>query len=75
VRRVIDSAALLDLWTEESVVDPIRTLGYLLARTPKQLIYDLGSNLGLTGIDYALTGAAGASIVAPFVRAVPAAEV
>ena len=53
----------------------IRTLGYLLARTPKQLIYDLGTNLGLSGIDYALTGAAGATLVAPFVTAVPVAEV
>jgi hypothetical protein len=75
VRRVIDPAALLDLWTEENVEDPLRTLGYLLARTPKQLIYDLGTNLGLSGIDYALTGAAGATLVAPFVTAVPVAEV
>jgi hypothetical protein len=56
---VIDSAALLDLWTEENVEDQIRTQGYLRARTPKQLIHDLGTNLGLGGIDYALTGAGG----------------
>ena len=36
---------------------------------------DVGTNLGLSGIDYALTGAAGATLVAPFVTAVPVAEV
>lgn len=75
MRRVIDATALLDLWAEENVDRPTRTLGYLLAQTPRQLIKEVGRNLGRSGIDYALTGAAAASLVAPFVTAVPVVEV
>lgn len=75
VRRVINPTALLDLWAEENVERPIRTLGYLLAQTPRQLIKELGGNLGRSGIDYALTGAGAASLVAPFVTAVPVVDV
>jgi len=35
----------------------------------------LGTNLGRAGIDHALTGPAAASLVAPFITAVPVAEV
>lgn len=75
VRRVTNPTALLDLWAEESVERPTRTLGYLLAQTPQQLIEELGGNLRRTGIDYALTGAAAASLVAPFITAVPVVDV
>lgn len=75
VRRVVDSAALLDLWAEEQTEQPTRTHAYLLAPTPQKLVRELGANLGQAGIDYALTGAAGASQVAPFVTAIPVAEV
>lgn len=75
VRRVANPAGLLDLWAEENIERPVRTLGHLLAQTPRQLIDELGANLGRSGIDYALTGAAAASLVAPFVTAVPVAEV
>ncbi|MGH9890852.1 MAG: hypothetical protein ACREA0_02470 [bacterium] len=75
VRRLRNAKALLDLWAEENEERPTRTLGYLLAPTPKQLVSDLGRNLDLGGIDYALTGAAAASLVAPFVTAIPVAEV
>lgn len=75
VRRVVNRAALLDLWAEENVDEPMRTVGYLLAQTPRQLIEAVGANLERSRIDYALTGAAAASLVAPFVTAVPVAEV
>lgn len=75
VRRITNPTALLDLWTEEQVERPRRTLGHLLAQTPQQLIQQLATDLGRVGIDYALTGAAAASLVAPFVTAVPVVEV
>jgi len=75
VRRVANRTALLDLWAEENVERPTRTLGHILAQTPQQLINKLGRNLERAGIDYALTGAAGASLVAPFVTAVPVVDV
>lgn len=75
VRRVTNPTALLDLWAEENVERPRRTLAHLLAQTPQQLIKELGANLGRAGIDYALTGAGAASLVAPFITAVPVAEV
>lgn len=75
VRRVTNPTALLDLWAEENVERPIRTLGYLLAQTPAQLINQLAGNLERSGIEYALTGAAAASLIAPFITAVPVVEV
>lgn len=75
VRHVTNPTALLDLWAEETVESPLRTLGHLLAQTPQQLIERLGNNLDASGIAYALTGAGAASIVAPFVTAVPVVEV
>ncbi len=75
VRRVTNPTALLDLWAEEQVDRPMRTLGHVLAQTPQQLIEQLGANLGHADIDYALTGAAGASLVAPFVTAIPVVDV
>jgi hypothetical protein len=75
VRRVANPTALLDLWAEETADRPIRTPAYLLAQTPRQLIRDLGDNLGRVGIEHALTGAAAGSLIAPFITAVPVAEV
>ena len=75
VRRVTNPTALLDLWAEEQVDRPTRTLGHVLAQTPQQLIEQLGANLRHADIDYALTGAAGASLVAPFVTAIPVVDV
>jgi hypothetical protein len=74
VRRVTNPTALLDLWAEENVDRPSRTRAYLLAQTPQQLITALGANLGRSGIDYAITGAAAGSLLAPSVTAVPVVE-
>ncbi|MFH1329214.1 MAG: hypothetical protein ABIJ48_00930 [Actinomycetota bacterium] len=75
VRRVANPTALLDLWAEETADRPTRTLAYLLAQTPQQLIRELGGRLERAGIDHALTGAAAGSLIAPFVTAVPVVEV
>ena len=75
VRRVTAPTALLDLWLEENVERPTVTLAHMLAQTPPQLIKELGSNLGLNGIKYALTGAAGATLIAPFVTTIPVVDV
>ena len=54
---------------------PIRTLAYALAQTPQDLIRDLATNLERARIEYAVTGAAAASLVAPFVTVIPITEV
>jgi hypothetical protein len=46
-----------------------------LAQTPQALITKLGKNLESGGIEYAVTGAAAASMLAPFVTAVPIVQV
>ena len=75
VRRAKNPAALLDLYAEENATTPIRTLAYALAQTPQDLIRDLATNLERARIEYAVTGAAAASLVAPFVTAIPITEV
>lgn len=75
VRRLTNPTALLDLWAEEDLERPNRTPGYLLAQSPQKLIRQLGANLAEEHIDYALTGAAAAALVAPFVTAVPVVHV
>lgn len=74
-RRVTDPTALLDVLAEESTERTTRTLGFLLAQTPGQLIKSLGTNLNRSGIEYALTGAAAGSLIAPFVTAIPIIDV
>lgn len=75
IRRVADPTALLDLWAEENSYRPVRTPAYLLAQGHRRLIGELGRGLERRGIEYALTGAAAASLVAPFITAVPVTEV
>jgi len=73
-RHVHNPAALLDLWAEEQPYRPQRTRAFLLAQTTRQAIDTLGARLEEAGIDHALTGAAGASLRAPFVTAVTVIE-
>jgi hypothetical protein len=75
VRHVVNPTALLDLWAEETVDRPVRTLAYHLAQTHQQLLRDVGRNLTGGGVDYAFTGTAAGSLVAPFITAVPVVEV
>lgn len=73
-RHVDDPAALLDLWAEEQQQRVVSTRAFLLAQTTRQAIDELGAGLEKAGIDHALAGAAGASLLAPFVTAVPVIE-
>ena len=75
LRRVTNPAALLDLWTEENDERPTRLMAHLLAQTPQQLMGALGASLQAGGVEYALTGAAAASMVAPFITALPVVDV
>jgi hypothetical protein len=76
VRRVADPTALLDLWAEENTDRSVqRVRAYRLAREPRALADAVSAGLDAAGIDHAVTGAAAAARTAPFVTAVPVAEV
>lgn len=70
-RRLVNPTALLDLWAEEHRDRLTQHTGYLLAQTDEQLARLVGMRLAQAEVEYALTGAAGARLVAPFVTAVP----
>ena len=74
LRRLADFPALLDLWAEEEGGRPTRTRAFVLAQTPRQLIEKVTGDLQEAKLDHALTGAAAASLIAPFVTAVPVVE-
>ena len=59
------------------LLDMVTQLGLANDMTPavREVVERLGANLDRAGVDYALTGAAGASLLAPFVTAVPVTEV
>lgn len=76
VRRVVNATALLDLWAEENVDRAVeRTTAYRVARTPKELFAAVGERLGKAGVTYAVTRAAAAMALAPFVTSVPTIDV
>jgi hypothetical protein len=76
VRHVIDPTALLDLWAEENRDRGVRRVrAYRLAREPRELVDAVSAGLHAAGIEHAVTGAAAAARVAPFVTAVPVAEI
>lgn len=73
-RTLTSPTSLLDLWAEEHNDTTTRELGYQLAQTNQQLVADLAVALDTTGIDYALTGAAAAAIIAPVLTSVAITE-
>ncbi|HEY3096322.1 MAG TPA: hypothetical protein VGK05_05750 [Acidimicrobiia bacterium] len=76
VRHVVDRTALLDLWAEENRDRSVeRVRAYRLAREPRELVDAVSGGLEAAGIEHAVTGAAAATRVAPFVTAVPVAEI
>lgn len=76
VRHVIDPTALLDLWAEENRDRGVRRVrAYRLAREPRELVDAVSAGLDANGIEHAVTGAAAAARVAPFVTGVPVAEI
>jgi hypothetical protein len=74
-RHVADRTALLDLWAEENDDRPTRTPAHLLAPSTGQPVTQLAIAFKRCGVQYALTGAAAGSIVAPFITTVPVIEV
>lgn len=75
-RRVTNPAALLDLWAEEMRDRGTRLLrAYRLARDPRSQITTLSRALTEADVKHAVTGAAAAARLAPFVTAVPVTEV
>jgi hypothetical protein len=76
VRRVNEPTALLDLWAEENRDRGVsRVRAYRLAREPRELVDAVSAGLDAAGIEHAVTGAAAAARIAPFVTAVPVAEI
>ncbi len=76
VRRVADPTALLDLWAEENTDRAVQRMrAYRLARDPRELAGAVSAGLDAVGIDHAVTGAAAAARIAPFITAVPVAEI
>lgn len=76
VRHVVDRTALLDLWAEENRERSVeRVRAYRLAREPRELVDAVSGGLEGAGIEHAVTGAAAAARLAPFVTAVPVAEI
>jgi hypothetical protein len=76
VRNVVDPTALLDLWTEENVDRAVRRKrAYRLARDPRELVDAVGAGFDAAGIVHAVTGAAAAGRIAPFVTAIPVTEI
>lgn len=75
-RRATNPSALLDLWAEEMRDRDVRQLrAYRLARDARALAATVSKALTDENINHAVTGAAAAARLAPFVTAVPITEV
>lgn len=75
-RRLTNPAALLDLWAEEMKDRGTTQLhAYRLARDPRAQARTLSRLLAKARIDHAVTGAAGAAGLAPFITAIPVTDV
>jgi hypothetical protein len=74
-RYVTDPSALLDVWAEEDRHRAERTRAFVLAQGPRQLAVEVSRSLAARGLDHAMTGAAAASFIVPFITAVPVAEI
>lgn len=75
IRRLSNPSALLDLWAEEQHDPPFRQPAFVLAQTIDHLITSLSAGLDQAEVEYALTGAAAAARVAPFITNIPLTEV
>lgn len=75
-RRVINATSLLDLWAEEMRDRGVKQLrAFRLARDPRGHTTTLSRALTEAKIEHAVTGAAGAARLAPFVTAIPVADI
>lgn len=74
-RKLSNPSALLDLWAEEQHDRPFRQPAFMLAQTTDHLVTSLCAGLDRADVDYALTGAAAAARLAPFITNIPVTEV
>lgn len=75
-RRVTNATALLDLWAEEMQDRGVKQLrAFRLARDPRAQARTLSRALTEANIEHAVTGAAGAARLAPFITAIPVTEI
>lgn len=75
-RRVVDAAALLDLWAEEEKEpDVIRSAAYALVPPGARAAVMFSGLLQEAGIDHAVSGVAAAALRAPFLTSIPVTEV
>jgi hypothetical protein len=75
-RRVTNATALLDLWAEETRDRGIKQLrAFRLARDPMTQAQTLSQVLTEAKIEHAVTGAAGAARLAPFITAIPVTDI
>lgn len=76
VRHVTNPTALLDLWAEEVHDRKVKEIrAFRLTRTPRDQAGAVGMALDEARIDHALTGAAAAAHLAPFITAIPITDV
>lgn len=75
VRRLSSPTALLNLWAEEDRPSPRRHACFVLARSPRELMIKLSGGFAERQVDYAVTGAGAASLIAPLVTSVPVVDV
>jgi hypothetical protein len=75
-RHVTNPAGLLDLWAEEMRDRGVRQLrAFRLSRDPRAQARTLSRALDHANIEHAVTGAAGAARLAPFVTAIPVIDI
>ena len=75
IRHVTNPTALLDLWAEEMRDRKVKEVrAFRLARNPMDQAETLSNALVKADIEHAITGAAAAAELAPFVTAIPVTE-
>lgn len=76
VRHITNPAALLDLWAEEMRDRRVKEIrAFRLARNPRDQVGAVDKALNNAQIDHAVTGAAAAAQLAPFITAIPVTHV
>ncbi len=76
VRHVTNPSALLDLWAEEMHDRKVKEVrAFRLARNPREQAGAVDKALDEAHIDHAVTGAAAAAHLAPFITAIPVTDV
>ncbi len=75
-RYLANATALLDLWVEEMKDRGVKQIrAFRLARDPRSLARTVSKALDGANIEHAVTGAAGAARLAPFITAIPVTDV